>query len=147
MVPLSSPRSMARSSSRTPCSAPSWPGRGFGSRKYRSPTTTPTRSNTKACSMKPPNRRNRARLSRRSALFTIPRGRPAIPRLLPLVIDPDLGALPLLHADRQVVVEPRGDVVRDPDAAVRDGLDRDLIVVFAMDRVPGVIEEHREIGR
>ena len=33
-----------RTSTRTPRSAPSWPGDGSGSRKYRSPATTPTRS-------------------------------------------------------------------------------------------------------
>src|SRR5215831_12948444 len=45
MEPTSSSRSNARSSSRTPRSAPSCPGAGRGLTKYRSLTTTPIRLN------------------------------------------------------------------------------------------------------
>src|SRR5262245_8332895 len=66
---------------------------------------------------------------------------------LPLVVDPDLRALAPGLADRQVLVEPSGDVVRDQDATVRDWLDRHLGVGFAMDGVAVVVEEHWVVHR
>src|SRR5215472_18259874 len=125
---------MTRSSRRTPCSGPSCPGRGFGSRKYRSPTTIPTRSNTKACSMNP---LSPARLPGvqayvadvTSATFSGCRGS---------LVDENLGARGLHHR-----VEERGDVHRDADAAVRDRVDRDVGV--AVDGEDRADEEHRVV--
>src|ERR1022692_3237695 len=50
MEPFSSPWLSIRTSSRTPRSAPSWPGFGSGSTKYRSLASTPIRSNPNAYS-------------------------------------------------------------------------------------------------
>src|ERR1700761_2845300 len=154
MEPLSSPRSITRSSSRTPCSGPSCPGCGFGSRKYRSPTTTPTFSKTKAWSIRPPISHwpGKGRGVRRLPLSPGQRrgvqhwpsvsyfSRSQCELFLPLwrAVDVNLRAW-----GRDQGVEEVRDVHRDPDAAVRGRADRHVGV--AVDRVSRADEKHRVV--